>query len=140
MTSIVASRPRAVLTWCGLAVALLWLATTGALAQDGRFDKGLLWRLEPPGGGQASYLLGTMQLAARFDGWHCSADLGHRKPDAGFFAAVQRRVGSAPADLLLLDDTVENVDAAIAAGWHAVLWTGTTSLEQALRGYLSTDR
>ena len=86
------------------------------------------------------YLLGTMQLAARFDGWHCSADLGHRKPDAGFFAAVQRRFGSAPADLLLLDDTVENVDAAIAAGWHAVLWTGTTTLEQALRGYLSTDR
>ncbi|MDA0221508.1 MAG: TraB/GumN family protein [Proteobacteria bacterium] len=63
MTSIVASRPRAVLTWCGLAVALLWLATTGALAQDGRFDKGLLWRLEPPGGGQASYLLGTMHVA-----------------------------------------------------------------------------
>ena len=63
MTSFVPPRPGTALRWCGLAVALLWLAAAGALAQDGRFDKGLLWRLEPPGGGQASYLLGTMHVA-----------------------------------------------------------------------------
>ena len=86
------------------------------------------------------YLLNTLGLAARIDGWHCSADLGCRKPDPAFFAAVQRRVGIEPAGLLLLDDTAENVHAATAAGWHAVHWTGAVPLEDALQGYLSGHR
>ncbi|MEQ8394081.1 HAD-IA family hydrolase [Thalassobaculum sp.] len=86
------------------------------------------------------YLLGTLGLAARVDDWHCSADLGCRKPDPAFFAAVQRRVGIEPAGLLLLDDTAENVHAATATGWHAVRWTGAKPLEETLKGYLSAHR
>lgn len=56
-------RPLTVLRLCGLAGALLWFAAAGAAAQDGRFDHGLLWRLDPPDGGRESYLLGTMHVA-----------------------------------------------------------------------------
>ena len=55
--------PMALLRLCALAGVLLWLATTGVLADAGRFDHGVLWRLDPPGGGRPSYLLGTMHVA-----------------------------------------------------------------------------
>lgn len=43
------------------ALLLFWLGA--APAQDGRFDDGLLWRLDPPDGGRPSYLLGTMHVS-----------------------------------------------------------------------------
>jgi len=56
-------RSASLLRLCGLA-GVLWFALAGsALAGDGRFDQGLLWRLDPPGGGRPSYLLGTMHVA-----------------------------------------------------------------------------
>lgn len=45
------------------ALALLVLLAGGAAAQDGRFDRGVLWRLDPPDGGKPSHLLGTMHVA-----------------------------------------------------------------------------
>ena len=53
----------AMLRRCALAGALLWLAVAGALAEGGRFDHGILWRLDPSGGGRPSYLLGTIHVA-----------------------------------------------------------------------------
>ncbi len=64
MSRFLRLRPIALLRLCGFAGVLLLLAAAGgALAQDGRFDQGLLWRLDPPDGGRASYLLGTMHIA-----------------------------------------------------------------------------
>ena len=48
-----------------------------------------------------------------------SCDLGMCKPDPAFFTAVQRALDVAPHALLLLDDQMQNVNAAHAAGWHA---------------------
>lgn len=48
---------------CAAALALLVLLAGGAAAQDGRFDHGVLWRLDPPDGGRPSHLLGTMHIA-----------------------------------------------------------------------------
>jgi len=45
------------------AAALLWLGLAATAHAEGRFDQGLLWRLDPPGGGRASFLLGTMHVA-----------------------------------------------------------------------------
>lgn len=46
-----------------------------------------------------------------------------KKPDEEFFAKVQMAVGLAGHELLLVDDSRANVDAALRAGWHAVHWT-----------------
>jgi putative hydrolase of the HAD superfamily len=79
------------------------------------------------------YLMNTLGLAAHVDGCLYSAALRHRKPRPGFFQAVALKVGLPPGALLLIDDSHENVQAAIDAGWHAALWTGADSLIDLVR-------
>lgn len=81
---------------------------------------------------RAAYLWETLGLRDRFDGIHHSAAYGCGKPDRAFFDAVAARTGYAPAEMLLLDDRPENVEAARAAGWRAALWDGTERLAQVL--------
>lgn len=82
---------------------------------------------------RAAHLWDTLGLRERFDAMHYAADLGAKKPDAAFFAAVAARTGLAPDEMLLLDDKAENVDAARAAGWGGALWDGTERLDAVLR-------
>ena len=73
---------------------------------------------------RAAYLWDTLALRDRFDAMHYAAALGCKKSDPAFYAAIEARTGFGPADLLLLDDTPGNVEAARAAGWGAALWDG----------------
>lgn len=52
---------------------------------------------------------------------HASHLLRLVKPDAEIYRAFERGTGAAPADILFFDDLPENVDAARACGWNAVL-------------------
>jgi putative hydrolase of the HAD superfamily len=81
---------------------------------------------------RAAYLWTTLGLRERFDAIHYAADLACAKPDAAFFAAINERTGFAPAELLLIDDRLENVEGARAAGWSGVLWTGEARLAEVL--------
>lgn len=83
---------------------------------------------------RARYLMEDMGLGRHVDGIAYSAALGHRKPMAGFYAAAQRLAGVPAADLVLVDDVAANVEAAIAAGWRGVQWTGGQRLEAVLAG------
>jgi putative hydrolase of the HAD superfamily len=82
---------------------------------------------------RADYLWTTLGLRERFDAMHYAADLRAKKPDAAFFAAIAARTGFAPAEMLLIDDKAENVEAARAAGWGGLLWTGRARLRELLR-------
>lgn len=84
---------------------------------------------------RAHYLWKDLDLQSRFDGFHYAAELGCAKPDASFYEAVERRTGYAPRDLLLLDDAVENVEAARDRGWAAALWTGDTCLRTVIAAH-----
>jgi putative hydrolase of the HAD superfamily len=72
---------------------------------------------------RATYLMETLGLAEYVDGMYYSADVGARKPAAAFFTAVQAAVHLDADALVLIDDTLENVDAARSAGWQALHWT-----------------
>lgn len=54
-----------------------------------------------------------------------SHEVGLMKPDARVFALTAERLAVRPDEVLFLDDVEENVAAARAAGWHAVLHTST---------------
>ena len=69
---------------------------------------------------RATYLMETLGLARHVDGMYHSARLGAKKPAAAYFAAVQAAVNIAADELLLVDDTLENVEAARVAGWQAL--------------------
>ena len=81
---------------------------------------------------RARYLWEVLGFRDRFDAMHYAADLGCKKTDAAFYAAVEARTGFAPAELALIDDTAANVAAARAAGWGGAVWDGTQPLAAVL--------
>lgn len=72
---------------------------------------------------RAAYLMEKLGLADHVDGIFYSARLGAKKPDMEFFARVQEAVGLRGEEMLLVDDSGQNVEAARKAGWHAFHWT-----------------
>jgi HAD superfamily hydrolase (TIGR01509 family) len=70
-----------------------------------------------------------------FDQYFTSHTLGERKPDASIYTAVQKLTGAEAKDCLFIDDTAENVDAALKAGWQAVRTVDDTA---ASRHWLAT--
>ncbi len=54
---------------------------------------------------------------------YSSGRIGHAKPSSRFFDHVREDLQLAPADLLLIDDSLTNVEAAKALGWDAFHFT-----------------
>jgi putative hydrolase of the HAD superfamily len=81
---------------------------------------------------RAAYLWDRLGFRDQFDAMHYAADLGSKKPDPAFYAAIEARTGFAPGDLILIDDKPDNVEAARAAGWGGVHWTGARRLSEVL--------
>ncbi|TNB49375.1 HAD-IA family hydrolase [Martelella lutilitoris] len=78
---------------------------------------------------RAQYLMKTLGLGDHVDGIVYSAALGVKKPDSAFFEKAARLSGFAPADHVLVDDQMKNVEAARQVGWAAFAWTGEESLK-----------
>lgn len=55
-----------------------------------------------------------------------SHEEGVRKPDPRIFALASERIGFPPCEIVFLDDRPENVSAARACGYQAVLFTSTS--------------
>ena len=70
----------------------------------------------------ANYLMKNMGLESFFDGIFYSAALGYQKPMPEFFCKATEAVGGQPSEIILVDDTEENIVAARAFGWKAVQW------------------
>jgi len=81
---------------------------------------------------RAAHLWDTLGFRDRFDAMHYAAAIGAKKSDPAFYAAVEARTGFAPGDLMLLDDTLANVEMARACGWRAAHWTGERRLAEVL--------
>jgi HAD superfamily hydrolase (TIGR01509 family) len=58
---------------------------------------------------------------ARFDGYVLSYEHGAMKPDAKIYEVVERQTGKRGAEILYLDDRLENVEAGAARGWQVIL-------------------
>ena len=76
---------------------------------------------------RAAYLMEKLGLAEHVDGIFYSARLGAKKPDREFFARIQAAVGLNGEEMLLIDDSRQNSEAALKAGWQALHWTEHTS-------------
>ena len=71
---------------------------------------------------RSEYLRSQMDFDRRFAATFTSHDLGVMKPDAAFFEAISTRLGLQPAEILFIDNSKRNVDAARSFGWQASLY------------------
>lgn len=74
------------------------------------------------GGGRASVQRSLAQLGLlnRFETFICAEDYTHAKPHPEPYLLAAERLGIAPADCLVFEDTQLGIDAAVAAGMHWV--------------------
>jgi putative hydrolase of the HAD superfamily len=56
------------------------------------------------------------------------------KPDERIFRIAESRLDLPPDQIVLVDDSVQNIDTAVRLGWHGVLHTSYSSTLLALRG------
>ena len=75
---------------------------------------------------RAGYIWQRMGFAARMKRIFASGPMGVRKPDEGFFAAIEAWSGLEPGDILLVDDAERNVAAAAKRGWQVFHFTDET--------------
>jgi putative hydrolase of the HAD superfamily len=68
-----------------------------------------------------------------FDRVFCSNELGKRKPAPEAFHAVARAIDVPPERILFFDDTLKNVEGAMAVGMQAVHVRSITDIEEAVR-------
>lgn len=67
-----------------------------------------------------------------------SHEVGLKKPDPAIYALAESRLGVEPAEVVFLDDVITHVEAAQAAGWHAVLHESTPRSIAALERIIAT--
>lgn len=72
-------------------------------------------------------------LSTTFSVHALSFRLKAMKPDPAFYAAATKLTGVAANQVFFTDDRPENIAAAIAAGWDAVLYESVSQLNEALR-------
>ncbi|WFU09766.1 HAD family phosphatase [Rhizobium sp. CB3090] len=64
-----------------------------------------------------------------------SGDIGLIKPDVAIYDAHVKSFGLDPASTIFIDDSLANVEGAIAAGWNAVHFSGAEKLRSDLAAY-----
>jgi len=72
-------------------------------------------------------------LQGPFDQVILSYEIGVMKPDCEIYRNAQASAGVDAAAILFLDDRVDNVEAALACGWQAHLFTDAKSASELLR-------
>ena len=64
-----------------------------------------------------------------------SGEIGMIKPERGIYDHHAASFGLDPAATIFIDDSQKNVDGAIAAGWHSVLFINAPALKKDLLAY-----
>ena len=76
--------------------------------------------------------MSTLKFADYVDGIVYSADIGVAKPDPAFFTVAMTKTRQPAHEHILIDDTLENVKAAIATNWSGCVWDSRKNLSDIL--------
>ena len=71
-----------------------------------------------------------------FDTVYYSHDLEMRKPDHEIYHKVAELENLVPSETIFIDDTIDNVTAAIECGWHAVQHDPSLKIEEQFSHYI----
>ena len=67
-----------------------------------------------------AHIRGTFPFFSNFDGYILSYEVGAMKPQPVIYEALERLAGSSGAEILYIDDRLENVEAGKARGWQII--------------------
>jgi putative hydrolase of the HAD superfamily len=89
---------------------------------------------------RAAYLLERFSALLPVSALAYSAAIGREKRTPEFLAAADAMFGTtdAPASVVLVDDTLSNIEAALAHGWQAVHFTSQPTWQQEVEASLTT--
>ena len=82
---------------------------------------------------QAAWSARFPAVVRAFERVFVSSEIGHRKPDRSAFEFVARSIGVPIESILFFDDTLANVEGALAAGLAAVHVRGPADVKTALQ-------
>lgn len=71
-----------------------------------------------------------------FDGYIFSCEVGVMKPDAKIYEAMEKLCGRNGAEIIYIDDRLENFEAGSARGWRAILHETPEKTREALQKFL----
>jgi FMN phosphatase YigB (HAD superfamily) len=74
---------------------------------------------------------------AHFDDYIFSYEVGAMKPQAEIYAAMEKMSGRQGADLIYLDDRLENIEAGAARGWRTILHESPEKSRAAVEKFLA---
>ena len=80
----------------------------------------------------ADHLTREHAFLGRFHSGVFSCEVGQIKPNADIFETAAQRFGRPPGELVFIDDSLHNVEAARALGWRAVHFIDAVQCEQEL--------
>ncbi|MCV0429358.1 MAG: HAD-IA family hydrolase [Roseibium sp.] len=80
---------------------------------------------------RATYIESETGYETRVSAVFAAGRMGLVKPDPAFFIHIQEKLGLAPKNILLVDDSASNVRAARSLGWNAFHFTDETRSELA---------
>jgi glucose-1-phosphatase len=97
-----------------------------------------LWIVSNTNRAHFDCIAGQFGFLRYFSGWILSHEVGARKPDRRIFELALDRAGVSAGDAMFVDDSPENVEAALALGIDAFQFKGLTAFEGELaeRGLL----
>lgn len=84
-------------------------------------------------------LTGVWKISDAFDHIFISAEMGLAKPDPRIYQAVVGELEKDPAEMVFVDDFIENVAAARAQGWNAIHFRSREAALAELAEYLDLE-
>jgi putative hydrolase of the HAD superfamily len=86
-----------------------------------------------------SLLVNVWKIANVFDHIFISAEMGLAKPDPKIYQFVVKELKKDPAELVFVDDFIENVEAAREQGWNAIHFRSREGALEELAEYLDSE-
>lgn len=77
---------------------------------------------------RAQYLWENCKFKEYFDGHFFSGYLRFSKPQVAFYKKIEEMLDAKSDEIVLIDDTIENIQGAENAGWFGLLWPSNKNL------------
>ena len=87
---------------------------------------------------RAEYMREVMGFSAHFDHLFFSGALGMKKPDAGFYEAIETALGLSGEQIAFWDDSPSHINTAKQYGWQAELYTSYEAFQPQAAALMGT--